>query len=182
VLAAIGGVSLALLWLKLSPLAGLRAGSALHFRWGFFAIALLAGGLLLLLAQVIWGLAGSRLVPAAGGEASARDLRLIWGASALPQVFAVFVLLPIDLLIVGPGAFTSVRLEDPVSSAWMALSVAIAVALALWSVVLFVRGVQVAAGVPATRAALVSVPAMLCVAAILVAVRFAAMGIAGAMT
>lgn len=181
VLAAIGGGTFALLWLKVSPLAGLRAESSLHFRWSYLVAAVIAGALLMLGAQFLWGLAGSGILRSLGSEIAPRELRLVWGAAALPQVFGLLLLFPMDLAIVGPAAVTSVRLEDPLSAAWAALSVALSVALALWSLLLFVKGMQVAGGIPIGRALLASSPAVLCVAAVVVAIRFAAIGLAGAL-
>jgi hypothetical protein len=116
--------------------------------------------------QVAWGALGPRSLRGVGGAADGRSLRLAWGTAAFPQVFALFLLLPLDLAVVGPATFTSERLTDPVSAAWASVSVAIALVLAAWSAFLFVRGSQVAAGVSLGRATLASMAAVACLAMI----------------
>ena len=89
------------------------------------------------------GYVGAASVRAVGGDVATRvDLRLVWGAGAFPQVFALLLLLPLDLLIVGTDTFTSERLDDPLATGWAAFSIAMAVSLTVWSVYLFVRGVE----------------------------------------
>lgn len=144
-LSAAGGAMLFLLWLKVSALLGMRDGSALTYRWSFLVAAAFAGAVFALATQAVWSFAGGRLAGAVGSEVAARDLRLVWGASLFPQVVALVLLLPFDLLIVGPSTFTNARPEDPVSAAWASLSVALGVAVALWSLTLLVKGVQAAA-------------------------------------
>ena len=164
VLAAMGGASMMLLWLKLGGMADLRDVGPRAYDAGLLVAALVAGALVGLGGQWLWSEAAARLagatrralrrdegadppgvsVPARSGGASAPELRLVWGAAAFPQVLPLFVLLPLDLLIVGPGAFTTVPMSDSLATAWAALSVALGVAIALWSAFLFVRGVQVA--------------------------------------
>ena len=144
-LSAGGGAMLFLLWLKVSALLGMRDGSALSYRWGFLVAAGIAGAAFALVTQYVWSLAGGRIAEAVGSEAPPRDLRLVWGASLFPQMVALVLLLPFDLVIVGPSTFTNARPEDPVSAAWASLSVALGVAVAVWSLVLLVKGIQAAA-------------------------------------
>jgi hypothetical protein len=110
-------------------------------------------------------------------NADARDLRLVWGAAAFPQMFALAVLLPSDVLVVGPEAFTTARLTDPVSSAWASLSIAVGVALALWSWGLLAKGVEVAAGVRFRIGLLATLGGGLCVAVCIALLRFGALAL-----
>ncbi|MEA2499496.1 MAG: hypothetical protein QOH26_1901 [Actinomycetota bacterium] len=168
-----------LLWLKLSGLIGLREDSARAFEWWFLAAGCGLGVILALLAQAIWGAIGARVVARMGGSASPRALRLVWGAAAFPQVAALVLLLPADLLIVGPDSFTSRVPSDAVAAVWAALSVAIAVALAVWSLCLFVIGVGVAARVKVSRSLAAGAAATMCLALIVLAFRFGAVAIVG---
>lgn len=180
ILSAVGGAALVLLWLKVSALLEIRGTSALDFEWWFLAAGCAAGVLLALLAQIVWSLIGPRVIARLGGSASRRSLRLVWGASAFPQVVALAVLLPSDLLIVGPETFTTQAPSDAVASVWAALSVAFAVALAVWSVCLFVVGTEVAAGVKVSRGLAAGAAATMCLALVVLAFRFGAVAIAGA--
>lgn len=166
VLAAVGGAGGMLLWLKLGSALGLRRVSGASFRWSYLVLAVAAGALLGLLGQAVWSVLGPRLARGLGGEARSSDLRLVWGGSSLPQVFALFVLLPLDLTIAGQASFTDVRFADSLSAAWASLSVALAVALALWSLYLFVRGTQVATGMSAARVSLMTFAAAGCLAVV----------------
>jgi hypothetical protein len=103
---------------------------------------------------------------------------MVWGASAFPQVFGM-LLVPLDLLIVGPETFTSAKLADSVASAWAALSIAVALALTLWSLYLFVKGVSVVSGIRSRKALAASSAAFLCLVVVVVAFRFAAVALAG---
>ena len=132
-----------LLWLKLGSMIGQRDVARASFRWDFLIAAMVAGAALVLIAQALWGLVGRWIARFFGAETSSRDLRLVWGASFFPQVIALLFLFPLDLLIVGPDAFTSEKLTDPLSLTWSAFSVAAAICLALWSLFLLVRGVEV---------------------------------------
>jgi hypothetical protein len=114
----------------------------------------------------LWALGGSLLARALGGEPKPSDLRLVWGGASLPQVFAVIVLLPLDLSIAGPATFTDARFADSLSAAWASLSIALAVALALWSLYLFIRGTKVATGMSLPRVAVLTLLAGLCVVAV----------------
>lgn len=147
VLAAIGGAALASLWLKIGALSGLREVCPDRYVAVNITAALVLGAVLGLLAQAIWGAAGRSVVRAFRGETERAPLRLVWGASAFPQVVALVLLLPLDLLIVGTDTYTTGSLEDPLSTAWAAFSIAIGISLAVWSLFLFVRGVEVAGGI-----------------------------------
>lgn len=152
VLAFFGGGAAMLLWLKVGAALGLRDVARASFREDFLIVSVAVGGILSLVAQLLWGAAGSGYVKVAGGATTARALRLVWGAATLPQLGAWLVLLPLDLVIVGPDSFTTERLVDPVSALWTALSIALAVSLAAWSLFLFQRGLEVAGGLTWPRA------------------------------
>lgn len=152
ILAALGGSSLMLLWLKLGSLLGFRDVARVEFQWSYLVVAAIAGALLGLVAQLIWGYVGAGAARAFGGQTPARNLRVVWGASDLPQTIGLAVLLPLDLLIVGSDTFTSERLTDPLATGWAAISIAFSLSLTIWSLFIFVRGVEVAASVSVVRA------------------------------
>jgi Yip1 domain len=164
-LAALAGAALFMLWLKVGGLFGWRESPRSQFRSEFLVGALITGALLGLAGQALWSVAGRHAVRALGGRASGRDLRTVWGAAGFPQVLSLALLLPLDLLIVGPATFTTERLTDSVATAWAALSIALSAALALWSLWLFVRGVETASGMGTARALAGTLFAGLCLAA-----------------
>jgi len=178
VLGALGGAAAMLLWLKVSVLAGLRVDSTVTFRWSFLIAAAVLGGILGSVAQFAWGALGTRLIERIGGEVTKREIRMVWGASAFPQVFGL-LLVPLDLLIVGPSTFTSAKLADSVASAWAALSIAMALSLTLWSLYLFIKGVSVVSGIRLRKALAASTAAFLCLAFVVAAFRFAAVALGG---
>ncbi|CAN5566205.1 hypothetical protein BH24ACT26_BH24ACT26_00860 [soil metagenome] len=152
VLALVGGAAVMCLWLKVGALGGLRDATSAGIDGAVVASALVLGGLLSVAGQFLWGAAGPRLLLRLGGHARGRDLRLAWGASAFPLV-GVLLLLPLDLVLVGPSVFAIDPLSDSIATAWAALSIAVGVALAAWSLWLFLRGVEVASGLRLRRAA-----------------------------
>lgn len=157
VLAAAGGAAFFLLWLKIGALAGLRDASLDSYRAEYLTASVVAGGVLGVVAQYVWGAVGARTLV----RSSARNLRLVWGAAAFPQLFSLLILLPLDLLIVGPEAFTSDQLGDPLATAWAALSIALGVALGVWTGYLFIRGVSVTVSAGRGRTAVAAVCALL---------------------
>jgi hypothetical protein len=170
VLAVIGGAAAMALWLKLGAIVGRTTSGRLTADVGLLVAALVLGSLLALAAQFAWGPAGSAAAAHLGHGAPRRDLRVVWGDCGLPQTFMLAILVPLDLLIAGPAAFASAAPPDPVARAWVALSLAIAVALAGWSTWLFVRGVQVATGLPLRRSLAVALVGPLTAAAVIAAV------------
>jgi hypothetical protein len=165
-LSALGGAALFLLWLRLASLLGLR-DTPCDFRWSYLVGAAVLGALLSLAGQALWGLIGARTAASLHAEASGRDLRIAWGVALFVQVVALVFLLPLDLLIVGPETFTTERLGDSVSTAWAALSIAVGVSLAAWSLWLFVRGNQAATGLGLGRAIAATVVAIVALVAVL---------------
>lgn len=152
-LGAAGGASLSLLWLKVGALMGVREVCSASYLTGFIVAAAVLGAVLGLLGQGLWGGVGGPLLSALGGERpAAYELRLIWGAALLPQVFPLLVLLPLDLLIVGRDTFTTAELVDPVSTAWAAGSIALGLSAVVWTLLLLVRGVQSATSLRRWRA------------------------------
>lgn len=180
VLSALGGASLMVLWLKGAALAGLRDGSAADYRVSFLIAALVLGAALGLVAQSLWGLLARPL--SGGEELTPSGARLVWGAALFPHVFTLLLLLPIDLLVTGPSAFTEARPDDSVGAGWAALSLAIGVALALWSVGLFVKGLAVASGGGLRGAALKAVTGIACLVAVGVAFRFGLVALSEALS
>jgi hypothetical protein len=152
VLAALGGAALMLLWLKIGSLLGMRDVARSEFQWSYLLVAAAAGALLGLVAQLVWGYVGAALVRAVGGHTPARDLRVVWGASDFPHIIGLVLLLPLDLIIVGSDTFTSEKLGDSLATGWAALSIALSLSLAVWSLFIFVRGVEVAGTVSLLKA------------------------------
>jgi hypothetical protein len=172
VLAALGGAGAMCLWLKLGALVGWRTAGVGAFDLGVLFGALVAGAAGSVACQLAWGALGSALSGRLGGRSRARDLRLVWGAAAFPQVF-VLLLVPVDLAIAGPPAFTAAPLGDSIAMAWAALSVAVGAALGGWSAWLFLRGMEVVTQLRLRRAVVVTLGAALCVFAILGAFAWA---------
>lgn len=162
ILAAIGGAALSSLWLKVGALGGWREVCTDRYVVVNIVAALLLGGILGLLAQAVWGAVGAPLIRGLRGETDRGALRLVWGASAFPQVAALVLLLPLDLLIVGTDTYTTGALDDPLSTAWAAFSIALGISLAIWSFFLFVRGVEVAGGIGFWRATVATGVAIAC--------------------
>ena len=164
VLAALGGAAAMLLWLKVRALVGFRALAPSDFSWSYFVVALVFAAVVAVLAQILWSFAG----PAAGGpdSGSPRSFRAVWALSAFPQVPALLLLAPIDLLLVGEEAFTASDTGDSVALAWLALSTAGAVSLAVWSAYVFAKGTHVATRATPLRSAGVVAASLVCVAAV----------------
>ena len=155
-LSGIGGAALGSLWLKLGALLKLRAVCTTEYIAAFIVASFVLGALLAWIAQAVWGGSGPAAVRGLRGEASGSEMRFVWGAAALPQVFVLAVLLPLDLILVGSSTFTTAPLDESLSTAWAALSIALAISLAVWSLYLFFRGVQVMSGL-GTKKALIAV-------------------------
>lgn len=155
------------LWLKVRALVGFRALSPSDFHWGLFVTALVFAAVVAVGAQVAWSFAG----PAAGGpdSGSPRSFRAVWGLSAFPQIAALLVLVPLDVLLVGEGAFTATGGGDSVALAWTALSTAAALSLAVWSAYVFAKGTHVATRAPAGRTAAVVGMSLVSVAVVVAA-------------
>ena len=181
VLSMAGGAAAMIVWLKLGGLLGLRNVQVPEVRWSDLGLSLLAGALLALAAQLLWGAAGKFTFKRMKAQVRSRDLRIVWGAAALPQAIGLVVLLPLDLLIVGTKTFATVRLADPVSTGWAAISIAVAVALMVWSLFIFVRGMQLVGHLNVFRGATASIAALACTAVLTVIVATALMLVAGMM-
>lgn len=162
VIAGLGFGALCLLWLKLGSLLQLRQVAAADFRWDYLVASVLLAALLGLGLQWLWGIAGGGLMRLLEVEARpARPiLRLVWGLALFPQVLALALLLPLDLLIVGPETFTSERLVDPLAKLWAALSMAGGSFLAAWSLWLLYKGLVAASSNHGVRTAAVVVAAV----------------------
>ncbi|MGH2808196.1 MAG: hypothetical protein ACRDKT_13085 [Actinomycetota bacterium] len=174
VLAAIGGASLMMLWLKLGALLGLREVCTADNITAYIVASLVLGAVLGLIAQAVWGGVGPRAMRGLHTEVAGRDLRLVWGASNFPQVFALVLLLPLDLAIVGTDTFTTAKLGDSLATAWAAFSIALAISVALWSLFLFVRGLEVAGGIGMKKALLATLMGLACLAVVVGVLVFGA--------
>jgi hypothetical protein len=178
VLTALGGGSLALLWLKLGGLVGARRVSAADFGWDLVIVVTIGGALICLVAQLVWGALGPHVAVSVGGRSEQSRLRAVWGLALFPQVISLMLLLPIDVLLVGRQTFTTEHLTDRLATAWAALSIAFALSLAAWSIFLLFRGVQSAMGLRAWSAVAATVIAMCILALTVLAVAAAARGLA----
>ncbi len=151
VLAALGGAALMIAWLKIGGLLGGRDVDPGEFGLAELGLALFVGAVLALLGQGVWGVAAPWLARSLKGDLSARNARIVWGTAAWPQVLIVALLLPLDLVIVGPHIFATSRPGDSLATGWASISVAVCVLVAMWSLSLFVRGVQVVARLDLVR-------------------------------
>jgi hypothetical protein len=163
VLGALGGSAFLLLWLKLGGLAGLREASARSYRPVYLVLAVVAGSVVGLIGQLVWGFVGARVL---SENASSSDMRLVWGAASLPLCGVVLILLPLDLLIAGPEIYTTERLDDPLATAWAAFSMAVGIVLALWAAYLLVKGVKVAADEPRWKVSATALSALVVLCAV----------------
>lgn len=165
VLSALGGAALAFLWLKVGALLGVREVCSATYLAGYIVAAAVLGAVVALATQSLWGLVGKPFVRALRGEVTqGHELRLVWGAASFPQVLALVVLLPLDLLIVGTDSFTTAQLVDPVSTAWAAFSIALGVSALVWTLFLLTRGVGVASGLTGAKAVAGAATALLSLA------------------
>lgn len=170
VLSSLGGAAVALLWLKVGALLGLREVCNPSYLAGYIVATAILGAVLALISQSVWGLIGPWSAAALRGDVPHRyEFRLVWGAAAFPQVFALFFLLPLDLLIVGPDTFTTTELVDPVSTAWAAFSIALGASALVWSLFLLFSGTSASTGLRGGRAVACASGAVLSVAVVLAA-------------
>ena len=151
-----------LLWLKLGGLLDLRRIAAADFRWSYVIVAMAAAAFMAFVAQYVWGPLGAVSLRRMGSGAEASKLRFVWGASAVPQLLGLVVLLPLDVLFVGRKLFTSERIADTLPALWAALSVALSVSLAAWSAYIFFRGIKAASAAPASKALVAMLVALGC--------------------
>ena len=173
VLGALGGAAAMVLWLKVRGLLGFRKFSVSEFDWGLFAGALVLGAVVAVVAQVLW----SFVAPRVGGtdSGSPRSFRAVWALSAFPQLVTLLVLLPLDVLFVGGRAFTTDSGGDSVTAAWIAISTALSLSLAVWSAYVFAKGTHAATRATSRVSAMTALLSLACVVAIL-AVLFLGLG------
>ena len=169
VLAIVGGASLMIGWLKIGGLLGGRDVDPTQFGFAELGFALLTGAVLAMLGQAVFGVVASPVVRAFGGGMKGRDARIVWGVAAFPQVFTLLVLLPLDLIIVGPEIFATTKPGDSVATGWASISIALGLLMSVWSVSLFARGVQVVAQIGLLRAIGAVVVAATCLSLVIVA-------------
>ena len=180
VFAFLGGAALALLWLKIGALVGVREFCEPRYLGGYVVAAAALGGLLALPVSALWSVTGASLAPVLHGDKpSTGTLRFVWGAAAFPLILATVVLLPLDLLVVGPETFTTEELSEPLSTAWAAFSLALGVSALAWGLWILLRGYAAAAGIRARRALLGLVLAVVVVGAVVGAVVAASAAVSG---
>jgi hypothetical protein len=169
VLAIVGGASLMIGWLKIGGLFGGRDVDPTQFGFAELIFALVTGAVLAILGQAVFAVVAPPVVRVFRGGLTGRDARIVWGAAAFPQVFTVLVLLPLDLIIVGPEIFATTKPGDSVATGWASISIALGLLMAVWSVSLFTRGVQVVAHFGLVRAIGAVVVAATCLSLVIVA-------------
>jgi hypothetical protein len=179
VMGACGGAALMFLWLKVGGLLGLRSMAPADFRWTYVIVAGFGGAMLAFFAQSVWGSIGRIVLGRLDAPTTPARMRIAWGASALPQVFALIVLFPLDVAITGRMLFTGERITATFPAVWAALSVALSVSLAAWSVYLFWRGVQTASGATPAHTSIAVLAAAGCLVVVVAAFLVAAVGLAG---
>lgn len=179
-LSAIGGVAAMLVWLKLGGLIGVRQVGAADFSWGALVTSLAAGALVMLLAQSLWAWIGGSVLAAAGDAVGSPELRMVWVVAAFPQTASLLVLLPLDLLIAGSASYGTTRPPGSAALTWAAVSIALGVALAAWSLYLFISGLRVATQGDVRRMGGLLFLALLCVAVVVVGSSVALVALAGA--
>ena len=179
VMGACGGAALMFLWLKVGGLLGLRSMAPSEFKWSYVVVAGLGGALLGFVAQTVWGSIGRVVLGRLDAPTTPARMRLAWGAAALPQVFALLLLIPLDIAITGRSLFTGESVTETFPAIWAALSVALSVSLAAWSGYLFWRGIQVASGAPASHTSVAMAAAAGCLVVVVAAFLVAVVGLAG---
>ena len=143
-LAVFGGAYLMLLFLKIRGIIGFEGVRPDEFKWGVFSLALIVGGLAGVIAHYVFGALARPLVAKSGKRAEARDLRTIWGVSGFPIALTFGFLLLLDVLIGGRDVYLSSREGDSLLTGWSAGSLVLAVCIAGWSGLLFVKGLGIA--------------------------------------
>ena len=156
-------------WLKIGGLLGGRDVDPTQFGSAELVFALTTGAALAMLGQAVFGVVAPLVARAFGGALAGRDTRVVWGASAFPQVFTVLVLLPLDLIIVGPEIFATTKPGDSLATGWAAISLALGLLITVWSLSLFVRGMQVVAHLDLVHAIGAVVVAGACLSLVIVA-------------
>jgi hypothetical protein len=140
------GVATMALWLKITGITQLAERTRDEATWGSVSAAVLVGAVFGALGYLLWGWIGSKLLASGEARASRDRLRLVWAFSVFPLAAYALAFVPLDLLLVGPEIFSTDRLDGSFAMVWAALSVAIGVSAAAWSVYLFWRGVEVVTG------------------------------------
>ena len=175
------GAGLLLLWLKINALAQIGE-TACDFQWAYLAASIFFAGLLGVVSILLWGVIGPLAARRLEGRGTPSRFRLVWGAAAIPQLASLLVLLPLDLLLVGSAAYTTVDIEGAAPTAWRAMSLAFTTSLVLWSLWLLFRGAQAAGGVSGSRSLWMIGAALLCLALPLLPTLIAIAGKAAACT
>ena len=142
----LAGAATMALWLKVTTLVQIADRPRSETSWDTVLPALALGALVGILAYVLWTRLAPRLATAASGGATTERLRLAWSFSDFPLAVYAALILPLDLALVGPEVFSTDSLQGDLATVWSAISTALLLATAVWSVFLFVRGVEAASG------------------------------------
>ncbi len=136
-LTALGGSALLLLYFKVRSVFNIWDAETIRFRTGPFVALLVIGAIVALIARWLF----SRAVPLLVAGAAPRKLRVVWAGAMFPLLLLPLIVLPLDLVIAGTGAFTR-DWSGSAAIAWAGASTALSMGLLLWSLVLFVLGLM----------------------------------------
>jgi hypothetical protein len=137
----LGGMATMALWLRVTGLVQLAERPTAETEWDTVLPALVLGAVVAALAYLVWTRSAPRLTKTAKSVTSDR-LRLVWSFSGFPLAAYTLLILPLDLLLVGPEVFSTDKLDGTFAMIWSALSLALLLAAYTWAVFLFVRGLQ----------------------------------------
>ena len=144
-LVILGGMATMLMWLRLTSLFRIFDRPISSIEWSFVLGGLALGAILAAISYVVWTRLAPRMIDT-DRDLSKDRLRVAWSFSDFPLALYAAVLLPLDLLIVGPEIVSTDRLDGTFAMVWSAVSLALLMALAAWSIYLFVIGVDSASG------------------------------------
>lgn len=161
-LSGLGGAYLLLMFLKIRGLLGFLEVSPQDAQWwSGLVLSVIAATVMGIVGHFLFGVAARPLVARIGKRCAARELRTVWGLSSFPAAAGFGVLLILDLLIAGREAYSSVE-GDSLVTGWSVGSLVIGLSLGVWSLYLFVQGLEVAADVRPSRSIMVLLVAVLC--------------------
>jgi hypothetical protein len=144
ILAGLGGAFLMLLFLKARGVVGFEGVQPAEFKWRDYTLALVISGFAGVFAHYLFGLLARYVVGRGTQRTESRELRTIWSVAALPVAltFALFVVL--DVFIGGRDVYLTPREGDSLVMGWAIGSFVLAAGAAIWSFLLFIKGLGIA--------------------------------------